>query len=56
MGAWSYIEPYLRQKLGVDVAYVGRPAAASPATGSGKRHVVEQQRFLNELLSIVRKK
>jgi 2-oxoglutarate dehydrogenase E1 component len=56
MGAWGYIEPYLRQKLGVDVAYVGRPAAASPATGSGKRHVVEQQRFLNELLSIVRKK
>lgn len=54
MGAWTYIEPYLRQKLGLDVTYVGRPAAASPATGSSKRHAVEQQRFLNDLLAIVR--
>lgn len=54
MGAWSYIEPYLRQKLAVDVQYVGRAAAASPATGSGKRHAVEQHRILSEVLSIVR--
>jgi 2-oxoglutarate dehydrogenase E1 component len=54
MGAWSYIEPYLRQKLEADVRYVGRPAAASPATGSGKHHAVEQGRILAEVLEIVR--
>lgn len=54
MGAWTYIEPYLRQKLEIEVRYVGRPAAASPATGSGKRHAVEQGKILGELLQIVR--
>jgi len=54
MGAWTYIEPYLRHKLSVEARYVGRAAAASPATGSGKRHAAEQQGILSEILSIVR--
>ncbi|MSU79388.1 MAG: 2-oxoglutarate dehydrogenase E1 component [Gemmataceae bacterium] len=45
MGAWSFIEPRLRQ-LGLDVKYVGRDASASPATGSLEIHKREQ----NELV------
>ncbi|MCO6431988.1 MAG: 2-oxoglutarate dehydrogenase E1 component [Deltaproteobacteria bacterium] len=53
MGAWSYIEPYLRGKLGLDAVYVGRDVAASPATGSGKRHAQEQQAIVNEVLRLI---
>ncbi len=42
MGAWSFIEPRLRQ-LGLDVKYIGRDASASPATGSLEIHKREQQ-------------
>lgn len=48
-GAWFYIEPYLKQKLNVDVEYVGRPLSASTATGSPKRHQAETELFLEEL-------
>jgi 2-oxoglutarate dehydrogenase E1 component len=41
MGAWSFVEPRLRQ-LGWSVAYVGRDTSASPATGSRKIHLREQ--------------
>lgn len=50
MGAWSYVEPYMRQRLGLDVQYIGRMVSASPATGSGKRSAVELQSFINEML------
>ena len=53
MGAWSYIEPYLRGKLEAAVHYLGRPAAASPATGSGKRHAQEQRDIVDALLEFV---
>ena len=33
MGAWSYLRPLIEEHVGQPVAYVGRPAAASPATG-----------------------
>ncbi len=49
MGAWSYIEPYLRERLGLPVQYVGRAVGASPATGSGKRSAVEVQTFIAEM-------
>ncbi len=54
MGAWSYIEPYLRGKLGFEAQYIGRPAAASPSGGSHKRHLVEQQQIVESLLGHVR--
>lgn len=41
MGAADFVLPRLRG-LGVEPRYAGRPAAASPATGSHKRHVAEQ--------------
>ena len=33
MGAWQFIRPRLETILGKTPGYVGRPAAASPATG-----------------------
>ena len=34
------------------VRYVGRPSAASPATGLFKRHVKEQNKLVSEALTI----
>ncbi len=48
MGAWSFVRERLQdliapsQKLG----YAGRPRAASPATGSRRLHLEEQERLL----------
>ncbi len=44
MGAWSFVAPHLQSLLGdCRVRYVGRPAAGSPATGSARRHQLEQR-------------
>jgi 2-oxoglutarate dehydrogenase E1 component len=51
MGAWGYLESYVREKVGIDPCYIGRPAAASPATGSNKRHLVEQKKIIDDLLA-----
>mmetsp|Transcript_83040 Transcript_83040/g.243483 ORF Transcript_83040/g.243483 Transcript_83040/m.243483 type:complete len:833 (-) Transcript_83040:65-2563(-) len=56
MGAWSYARPRIvtvaREALGVDlvVRFVGRRAAASPATGIGKLHLAEQEAIIHEAL------
>jgi len=49
MGAWSYIAPLLRESLGFDPVYIGRPASAATATGSSKHHAIEQKAILTEL-------
>ena len=53
MGAWSYVEPILREITGAGftITYCGRRVSASPAEGSLKRHVVEQNRIVAEALS-----
>ncbi len=33
MGGWEFVRPRLESLLGKEIRYVGRPAAASPATG-----------------------
>jgi 2-oxoglutarate dehydrogenase E1 component len=50
MGAWSYIEPRLRA-LGYEIAYVGRDASASPATGSLQIHQREQKELVEAALA-----
>lgn len=51
MGAWNYLSEYLRERIGIDARYFGREAAASPATGSTKRHAFEQSQILADVVS-----
>lgn len=59
MGAWWYIATPieslldgLRHKPNRRPRYVGRPAAASPSTGSAKRHALEQAKLVDEALTM----
>ncbi|XP_046743343.1 2-oxoglutarate dehydrogenase, mitochondrial isoform X5 [Diprion similis] len=53
-GAWTYVQPRFHTALnGVrDVGYVGRPTAASPATGSKMQHLKELKQLLDDAFSI----
>jgi 2-oxoglutarate dehydrogenase E1 component len=51
MGAWSFMAERLPAHLGGrSLGYVGRDEAASPATGSYKVHLQEQQELLRQAL------
>jgi 2-oxoglutarate dehydrogenase E1 component len=52
-GAWSYVEPYLREALDSEIDYIGRVGSASTATGSPKAHAAETKAFLLDLLEQV---
>ena len=58
MGSWFFMEPNLEWTLGqIDAKhkrarYVGRPAAASPATGLASRHKKELDDFMEEALTL----
>jgi len=56
MGAWTYVEPKLRELApeGVQVSYVGRPERASPAEGYPAAHIAEQSRIVREALGVGR--
>lgn len=49
MGAWSFVEPRLRA-AGIQAHYAGRHEAASPATGSHKRHANEHAQVISDAL------
>ncbi len=57
-GGWTFIEPNLEWVLGRIKAkherptYVGRPAAASPATGLARQHKAQQEALVDEALTI----
>ncbi len=59
MGAWSFVAPFIDEVLEdtghARVAYVGRPAAASPAAGYLKIHEKEQKQLVEEALTVVQK-
>ncbi|WP_382305221.1 multifunctional oxoglutarate decarboxylase/oxoglutarate dehydrogenase thiamine pyrophosphate-binding subunit/dihydrolipoyllysine-residue succinyltransferase subunit [Herbiconiux sp. UC225_62] len=51
-GAWPFICTELARRLeGRTISVVSRPAAASPAAGSAKRHAVEQAQLIARALS-----
>jgi 2-oxoglutarate dehydrogenase E1 component len=52
MGAWSYIQPRLRELLSPahELMYVGRPPSASPSEGALALHTIEQSRIIAEAL------
>ncbi|MDT8440132.1 MAG: 2-oxoglutarate dehydrogenase E1 component [Desulfuromonadales bacterium] len=52
MGAWPYLQPLLRQAVGGAIDYVGRPAAASTAVGSHRRHQQEQRQIIDKALGL----
>jgi len=49
-GAWSFVRPQLAALLGREPGYVGRDAAASPATGHHKLHQEEERALLRHAL------
>lgn len=57
MGAWSFIEPRLRELLPdtIVLTYQGRDEAASPATGSLGLHEVEETALVDRALASVEK-
>jgi 2-oxoglutarate dehydrogenase E1 component len=56
MGAWTYVEPKLREVAGerMAVSYVGRPERASPAEGYPAAHLAEQNRIVRDALGVGR--
>jgi 2-oxoglutarate dehydrogenase E1 component len=56
-GAWTFIQPRLRGMLpDTLVSYIGREAAASPATGSMKEHIQEERELAATALDVPQKK
>lgn len=54
MGAWNFLMPRLYEDIEnpVRLRYVGRPSAASPAVGSAKLTMQQQQNLVREALTI----
>jgi 2-oxoglutarate dehydrogenase E1 component len=52
MGPWSFIEPRLRKLFGRDIAYAGREASASTATGSHAIHELEQRQLVEQAFTL----
>ena len=50
MGAWRFVDYNLRK---LNLHYVGRDEAASPATGFAKRHNAESEEIMNQIFSKV---
>jgi hypothetical protein len=49
MGAWRYLRARFGETLcGHAFSYIGRPASASPATGSANSHKQEQEQIISE--------
>ena len=53
MGGWTFMEPRMLRLLNSKqtLNYIGRPASASPATGSHTIHQMEQQRLVKDAFS-----
>jgi 2-oxoglutarate dehydrogenase E1 component len=56
MGAWTFVEPRIRELIGKSPAYVGRPERASPAEGFAEDHEREQNRIVEQALAASQKR
>jgi len=55
-GAWYFVKEQMEKRLGIrDMVYIGRKASASPATGSHRRHLQEQEMILQNVFEVKRK-
>jgi 2-oxoglutarate dehydrogenase E1 component len=52
MGAWTFMEPRLREMFKKEIGYAGRDASASPAVGSLARHKREQAQLIDQAFTI----
>lgn len=54
MGAWNFVWPRLISETqeAQSIRYIGRVAAAAPATGSAKLHAAEQDRLVKRAMTI----
>jgi 2-oxoglutarate dehydrogenase E1 component len=54
MGAWTFMEPRLRELVGdeLPVRYVGKPARPSPAQGSSKFHKQEHAKVARRAFAV----
>jgi len=50
MGPWRFVDNNLRS---LNLKYIGRDAAASPATGYAKRHAAENEEIMTNIFSKV---
>ena len=61
MGPWAFVSTFIEEvaeEIGFKVPrprYAGRQSAASPATGSHKRHVNEQEALIDDALTLGKK-
>jgi hypothetical protein len=46
MGAYRFVEPMVRERLDLELPYVGREMRATPAVASEKMHKQEQTKIL----------
>ena len=53
MGARFYIDNYFERKFNLSLGYAGRKFSASTATGSLRRHLLEQTQIVSDLIAIV---
>ncbi|KAH0567489.1 2-oxoglutarate dehydrogenase, mitochondrial isoform X5 [Cotesia glomerata] len=53
-GSWTYVQPRFSTALSNsrDISYVGRPTAASPATGSKMQHLKELKQLLDDSFNL----
>ncbi len=51
MGCWEFVKQRLRDAAGREFRYVGRPAAASPATGSHRAHREQQAAIIQRAMA-----
>lgn len=47
MGAWEFVNNILSSQI--DIKIISRPASGSPATGSNKFHVIQQQKIIDKV-------
>ncbi|SHG20312.1 2-oxoglutarate dehydrogenase E1 component [Ornithinibacillus halophilus] len=54
MGAWDFVDDYLREALpeGVELRYIGRPDRSAPAVGEPNIHKHEQQQIIQQALNL----
>jgi len=50
MGGWSFVRWYLQEATGKEIRYIGRKAAASPATGYSSVHKTEQAALVEQAM------